>query len=48
MGQPYNGVHIEVPQRDVSHEYFATLQARLMRGRFFTEEDDATAEGGDH
>ncbi|MGB6110250.1 MAG: ABC transporter permease, partial [Acidobacteriaceae bacterium] len=42
QGRPYNGVHIEVPQRDVSHDYFATLQARLMRGRFFTAEDDAT------
>jgi macrolide transport system ATP-binding/permease protein len=41
-GRSYNGVHIEVPQRDVSYGYFATLQARLMRGRFFTAEDDAT------
>jgi macrolide transport system ATP-binding/permease protein len=41
-GRPYNGVHIEVPERDVSYGYFATLQARLMRGRFFTAEDDAT------
>ncbi|MHB1856024.1 MAG: ADOP family duplicated permease [Acidobacteriaceae bacterium] len=41
-GRPYNGEHINVPERDVTPEYFATLQAQLLRGRFFTMEDDAT------
>lgn len=41
-GRPYNGVHIEVPQRDVTPDYFATLHARLLRGRYFTDVDDAT------
>ena len=42
VGRPYNGQHNEVNQRDVSAGYFSTLQARLLRGRFFTEADDAT------
>jgi predicted permease len=42
-GRPYDGRHNEVNQRDVSSEYFATLQAKLLRGRFFTDvEDGAT------
>ena len=41
-GRPYNGVHIEVPERDVSPEYFATLHAPLQEGRAFTDRDDAT------
>ena len=41
-GRPYNGEHNNVPERDVTPDYFTTLQARLMRGRFFTVEDDAT------
>ena len=48
-GRPYNGVHIEVPERDVSPEYFATLHAPLQEGRSFTDRDDATqSQGGDH
>ena len=42
QGRPYNGVHINVPERDVTPDYFATLQAQLLRGRLFTAEDDAT------
>ncbi len=38
---PYNGEHNEVLQRDVSPGYFSTLQAKLARGRYFTETDDA-------
>jgi predicted permease len=41
-GRPYNGVHIEVPERDVSPEYFATLRAGMLEGRAFTDRDDAT------
>jgi predicted permease len=42
-GRPYNGEHNEVNQREVSAEYFKTLQATLVRGRFFTAADDGTA-----
>jgi macrolide transport system ATP-binding/permease protein len=41
VGKPYNGVHNEVNDRQVSADYFHTLQARLVQGRFFTEGDDA-------
>jgi macrolide transport system ATP-binding/permease protein len=41
-GRPYNGVHIEVPERDVSSEYFATLHAGMVEGRAFSELDDET------
>ena len=40
-GRPYHGEHNEVQYREVSPEYFATLQARLLRGRHFTEQDDS-------
>jgi macrolide transport system ATP-binding/permease protein len=42
VGRPYHGEHNEVQYREVSEGYFATLQARLLRGRHFTEQDDAT------
>ena len=38
----YNGEHNEVNQRDVSAEYFKTLQAPLIKGRFFTDAEDAS------
>jgi predicted permease len=41
-GRPYDGTHNEVNTRDVSVNYFETLQARLIRGRFFQESDDAS------
>ena len=41
VGKPYNGVHNEVNDRQVSADFFQTLQARLVRGRLFTEADDA-------
>ena len=41
-GKPYDGTHNEVNARDVSVNYFETLQAKLIRGRFFNESDDAT------
>ncbi len=42
VGRPYDGQHIEVNQRDVSPNYFTTLHARLLSGRYFTEEEDAS------
>ena len=42
VGKPYNGEHNEVNQRDVTADYFKTLQAKLIRGRFFTDEEDAS------
>jgi len=42
VGRPYNGEHNEVNQRIVSSDYFATLQAMLLRGRTFTDAEDAT------
>ena len=41
QGHPWNGEHNEVNERPVSSGYFATLKARLITGRFFTESDDA-------
>jgi len=42
VGRAYNGEHNEVNQRGVSSDYFATLQAKLLRGRTFTDSEDAT------
>jgi len=42
VGKPYNGEHNEVNQREVSSDYFKTLEARLERGRFFTDEEDSS------
>jgi macrolide transport system ATP-binding/permease protein len=41
MGKPYHGEHNEVNQRSISPDYFKTLQAKLIQGRFFTDLDDA-------
>ena len=40
VGRPYNGEHNEVLQRGVSSGYFATINAKLLRGRSFTDADD--------
>lgn len=40
VGRPPDTVHREVAFRSVSADYFSTLQARLMRGRYFTEDED--------
>ena len=40
VGRGYNGEHNEVNQRGVSPDYFATLQAKLLRGRTFTDAED--------
>ena len=42
VGKPYNGEHNEVNQREVSSDYFKTLQAKLVQGRFFTDDEDAS------
>lgn len=42
VGRAYNGEHNEVNQRGVSSEYFTTLQAKLLRGRTFTDAEDLT------
>ncbi len=39
-GRPYDGEHNEVNQREVSADYFATIQAKLVAGRFFTDDED--------
>jgi len=40
VGRGYNGEHNEVNQRGVTPDYFTTLQARLLRGRMFLDEED--------
>ena len=42
VGHPYNGEHNEVNERSVSPQFFSTLHAKLLRGRYFTEADDAS------
>jgi macrolide transport system ATP-binding/permease protein len=42
VGRPYNGEHNEVNERSVSSAYFPTIQAKLLRGRYFTEAEDST------
>ena len=40
LGRPWNGEHDEALEREVSPDYFKTLQARMVRGRRYTETDD--------
>jgi macrolide transport system ATP-binding/permease protein len=42
VGHPYNGEHNEVNSRSVSPDFFSTLHAKLLRGRYFTEADDGS------
>jgi predicted permease len=42
VGKPFHGEHNEVLEREVSPGYLPTLKARLIRGRLFTEDDDAS------
>jgi predicted permease len=44
-GRVYHGEHNDVDERHVSPEYLATLRTGLVRGRFFTEDDDASRPG---
>jgi predicted permease len=41
VGKPYNGIHNEVNEREVSAGLFQTLQVKLKSGRFFTDADTA-------
>jgi macrolide transport system ATP-binding/permease protein len=40
MGRPWHGEHNDTPERDVSTDYFQTLGATLLKGRYFQESDD--------
>ncbi|HYL92284.1 MAG TPA: ABC transporter permease [Alphaproteobacteria bacterium] len=40
--RPFNGEHNEVNQRAVSSGYFTTLKAKLLRGRYFSDAEDAS------
>jgi macrolide transport system ATP-binding/permease protein len=42
VGRPYNGIHNEVNGREVSAGFFATIHAKLLRGRYFTDAEDGT------
>jgi predicted permease len=42
VGKPYDGKHIEVNERDVSAEFFKTIGAKLVRGRYFSDVEDAS------
>jgi predicted permease len=42
VGRPYHGEHNEVNQRDVSSAFFSTLRAKLLRGRYLTDDEDAS------
>jgi predicted permease len=42
LGRPWNGGHIEVPQREVSTAYFSALGAKLAQGRYFDDNEDAS------
>jgi predicted permease len=39
-GRPYNGIHITADERDVSADFFTTLRARLVSGRYFADAED--------
>ncbi|MBS1877177.1 MAG: ABC transporter permease [Acidobacteria bacterium] len=45
LGRPWDGGHIDVPEREVTPAWFSTIGAKLARGRFFTESDDSTKGG---
>jgi predicted permease len=40
VGRPYHGEQNEILNRDVSYGYFSTIEAQLLRGRFFREDED--------
>ena len=42
VGKPYSGEHNEINYRAVSPDFFSTIRARLLSGRFLSETDDAS------
>jgi predicted permease len=42
VGKPYNGIHNEVNERDVSSGFFSTIHAKLLRGRYFNDAEDGS------
>jgi len=42
VGKPWHGEHNESLEREITPNYFRTLGARLLSGRAFTDDDDAT------
>jgi predicted permease len=42
LGRPYHGEHDETPDREVSSGYLTTLGARLLRGRYFADDEDSS------
>jgi macrolide transport system ATP-binding/permease protein len=42
LGRPWSGTQQVAGSSTVSSDYIATLQARLLKGRFFTETDDTS------
>lgn len=45
VGRPYDGKHIEINERQVSSGFFKTLRAKLLHGRYFTEDEDGSKPG---
>ena len=45
VGRAYHGEHDEAAFRQVSTAYFSTLKARLLRGRYFIDEDNQSKPG---
>jgi macrolide transport system ATP-binding/permease protein len=45
QGRPFHGEHNDVDERHISPEYLPTLNATLVRGRFFTDADDGSRPG---
>ncbi len=45
VGRAFDAKHSEVNQRDVSTSYFNTLKVKLLRGRYFSETDNASRPG---
>jgi macrolide transport system ATP-binding/permease protein len=42
LGRPWHGEHYEVAERDVSPDYFRALGSKLIRGRYFKEDEDGS------
>jgi predicted permease len=42
VGKPFHGEHNEVNERSVSADYLTTLKVRLVRGRLFRDDEDAS------